>query len=350
MTDNVREVAAATESILDGCLEQDQGEPWDAGTWSQLSSAGLAQIALSESAGGGGGSLREAAEVVRVAGSRCLRAPIAEASLVAAWLLEAAGMSIPTGILSVSTTTDGVLAESDGPNSWVLKGAARKIPYGRFADSIVLMARTEQGPLAIVVDVAAAKVVEGENLAGDPLDDLALAGTRVSGKQFARISFDVARELSLRLALTRLLLCSGAASQVLEMTLRYVGEREQFGRPIGRFQAVQQLVAELAGEAAALEIGSDAALLALESGASNSWLAIASAKTDAERSISRLTAIAHQVHGAIGATQEHQLQRFTRRLWSWREEGGAASFWAEVVAERVLADGAPSVWEQVVGP
>lgn len=351
MTDNIREVADATESILDGCLESDKGDAWDARTWSQLSAAGLTQIAVSEAAGGGGGSLREAAEVVRVAGVRGLRAPIGESSLVAGWLLEVAGMSIPAGILSVSMQTDGVLAETDGSDGWVLQGAARKIPYGRFADAVVLMARTEQGPLAVVVEpaAAAAKSFEGVSLAGDPLDDLDVAGLRVTGQQFARINFDTARELSLRLALSRLLLCSGAASQVLAMTLRYAGEREQFGRPIGRFQAVQQLVAELAGEAAAIEIGADAALLAVESGASNAWLAIASAKIDAERSISRLTAIAHQVHGAIGATQEHRLHRFTRRLWSWREEGGAASFWAEVVADRVLTDGSPRCGNRLSG-
>ena len=70
---------------------------------------------------------------------------------------------------------------------------------------------------------------------------------------------------------------------MLALTLRYTAVREQFGRPIGRFQAVQQLVAELAGEVAAMEIGADSALLALESGASNAWLAVASAKIDAER-------------------------------------------------------------------
>jgi acyl-CoA dehydrogenase len=349
VTDNVREVAEATESILDGWLERDKGELWDAGTWSQLAAAGLTQIAVSESAGGGGGSLREAAEVVRVAGGRCLRAPVAETSLVASWLLETAGMSIPAGVLSVSTSTDGVLAETDDPDGWVLRGVLRKIPYGRVADALVLVAKTERGPLAVVVDPAGLKLVEGEDLAGEPLDDLAVEGLRVAGTRAAPITFDTARQLSMRLALSRLMLCSGAASQVLQMTLRYAGEREQFGRAIGRFQAVQQLVAELAGEVAAMEIGADAALLALESGASNAWLAIASAKTDAERSISRLTAIAHQVHGAIGATQEHQLHRFSRRLWSWREEGGAASFWAVVIADRLLADGSPSLWEQVVG-
>ncbi len=349
MTDNVPEVAAATESILDGCLGSDEGELWDIGTWAQLSTAGLTQIAVSESAGGGGGSLREAAEVVRVAGGRCLRAPVAETSLVASWLLEAAGIPIPAGVLSVSTSTDGVLAEADGPDGWVLRGAVRSIPYGRITDAVVVVAKTEHGPLAVVLDTATVPLAEGQNLAGEPLDDLAVDGRRVTGTHGAPITFDTVRQLSMRLALSRLMLCSGAASQVLAMTLRYAGEREQFGRPIARFQAVQQLVAELAGEVAAMEIGADAALLALESGASNAWLAVASAKTDAERSISRLTAIAHQVHGAIGATQEHQLHRFTRRLWSWREEGGSASFWAVLIADRMLADGSPSLWEQIVG-
>ena len=137
------------------------------------------------------------------------------------------------------------------------------------------------------------------------------------------------------------------------MTLRHVGEREQFGRPLAKFQAVQQLVAELAGEVSALQIGADSAVLAVDSGAADSarsaWLAVACARTDAEQSISRIGAIAHQMHGAMGVTQEHALHRFTRRLWSWREDGVTASAWADAIAGRVLDAGAPSLWEQVVG-
>ncbi len=349
MSDNLREIADATERILVDLLPGDEAESWDTHTWTALAEAGLAHIAVTESAGGGGGSLREAAEVVRVAGAFALRAPLAETSLLATWLSGAAGLAIPTGTLSVATGPDDIRATRGTTGGWTLDGTARRVPYGRFAAAVVLVAVTEQGPLAVIADPAAAKVAEVENLAGDSVDDIDVSGLTVDPDRAAAIADDIVQELGVRLALTRLLLCSGAASQVLSMTVRYTGEREQFGRPIARFQAVQQLVAELAGEVAALQIGVDAALLALASGSSLAWLAVASAKTDAERSIARLTTIAHQVHGAMGATQEHALHRFTTRLWSWREEGGSATRWADAIAGRMLAPQAASLWEQVVG-
>lgn len=63
----------------------------------------------------------------------------------------------------------------------------------------------------------------------------------------APVDTAVAAELPLRAALSRVVLAAGAGQTVLELVLRHLREREQFGRPIAKFQAVQQLVAELAG-------------------------------------------------------------------------------------------------------
>jgi acyl-CoA dehydrogenase len=136
---------------------------------------------------------------------------------------------------------------------------------------------------------------------------------------------------------------------VQHMTVRHVRERVQFGRPLAGFQAVQQQLAELAGEAAALQIGADAAVLAVDSGDPAAWMRVASAKCDADRSVHRLTTIAHQLHGAIGATHEHALRQYTLRLWNWREEGGSGRQWAEQIGRRVLDPEGPSVWASVVG-
>ena len=54
--------------------------------------------------------------------------------------------------------------------------------------------------------------------------------------------------------------------------------------------------------------------------------------------------VAHQVHGAIGFTHEHELHYRTRRLWAWRDEMGSETWWAARVGEAVLARGADGLW------
>ena len=104
----------------------------------------------------------------------------------------------------------------------------------------------------------------------------------------------------------------------MDLSVRYANERVQFGRPIGRFQAVQQQLAELAGEAVLLDVSARAAV-AQWTGAIPAN-AISAARVAAERSAGTVAAIAHQIHGAIGVTSEHDLHRVTLRLTAWREE------------------------------
>ena len=69
------------------------------------------------------------------------------------------------------------------------------------------------------------------------------------------------------------------------------------------------------------------------------WMEVASAKVRVGEAAGAGAAIAHQLHGAIGFTAEHALQRYTRRLWSWRDDFGAESHWAEELGRAVAAAG-----------
>ncbi len=299
---------------------------------------------MPEALGGGGGTLREAAEVVRVAGARSVRVPIAEAALVGGWLLAAAGLSVPAGPLTAALDSGDVTIDAAG----VLGGTVRRVPYGRIAACVVLLADGPTGPVVAVVDPSAGTLTEGTNLAGEPRDDLVLDGlTPVAS---APVDAAVAAELPLRAALSRVVLAAGAGQAALELVLRHVKEREQFGRPIATFQAVQQLVAELAGEVATVTLGSEAALLAVASDdAAYAAMSVASARVVAADASTRIAAIAHQLVAGIGVTREHALHRSTTRLWSWREEGGTEGAWADRLADRALDPSAPPLWQQVVG-
>ena len=111
----------------------------------------------------------------------------------------------------------------------------------------------------------------------------------------------------------------------------YVNEREQFGRPLARFPAVQQEVARMAGEVALITAATQAAVAAGPvaggpvAGGGGALSAVLAAKAQASHGAGTVAAIAHQLHGAIGTTQEHRLRLTTTRLWSWRDEDGRAA-------------------------
>ena len=118
---------------------------------------------------------------------------------------------------------------------------------------------------------------------------------------------------------------AGAMERALDTAVTYAGERKQFGRPIGKFQAVQQNLAVLAGQMAAPAPRPMPAIEALSRDDPDREFLIAIAKTRVGDAATLASEIAHQVHGAIGFTKEYSLQLSTRRLWSWREESAPMS-------------------------
>ena len=131
----------------------------------------------------------------------------------------------------------------------------------------------------------------------------------------------------------------------MDLAVTYAQERVQFGRPISKFQAVQQNLAVLAGQTAAAVAAANLGIAALShpDPAREAFL-IAVAKTRVGEAATLACEIAHQVHGAIGFTKEYALQLSTRRLWSWREEFGGDPEWAARVGAYVCANGADDFW------
>ena len=144
---------------------------------------------------------------------------------------------------------------------------------------------------------------------------------------------------------------AGALEEVLELTVRYANERVQFGKPIGKFQAVQHQAAVLASHAAASSAAAHGALEALRrSQGTEIALEVMLAKIRIGEASGIAAAIAHQVHGAMGFTYEHVLHRSTRRLWSWRDEFGAEAHWAEQAGRLVSQTGGEGLWAYLTSP
>jgi acyl-CoA dehydrogenase len=134
----------------------------------------------------------------------------------------------------------------------------------------------------------------------------------------------------------------------MRLVVRYASEREQFGRPINTFQAVASHLARIAEETAMVSAAADLVVFALAAETSRDEVAMA--KAAAGESASTVARLAHQVHGAIGVTAECDLQLFTRRLLSWRDEHGGEAFWAREVGRRLFKAGTAGAWDIVAAP
>jgi len=140
---------------------------------------------------------------------------------------------------------------------------------------------------------------------------------------------------------------AGALEAALALSTRYANDRVQFGRPIAKFQAVQQQMALLAEQAAAASVAVESAAIVVAADRPSAALAIAAAKIRAGEAAGKVAEIAHQVHGAIGFTHEHSLHRLSRRLWSWRDEFGTEALWSRELGRAVIAAGAAALWPTI---
>lgn len=148
-------------------------------------------------------------------------------------------------------------------------------------------------------------------------------------------------------AIVRSLQCAGALARVLDMTIDHVNTREQFGRPLARFQAVQHALAQLAGEVAAAGAAADHAATAFTRPPDEAEVAVGAARVRIGEAVGIAAGLAHQMHGAIGFTEEHALHRYTTALWRWRDEYGGHPYWARKVGAAAIAAGPGAFWPMV---
>ncbi|WP_448640411.1 acyl-CoA dehydrogenase family protein [Geodermatophilus sp. URMC 63] len=344
VVETVREILAGHEPFV---LTAEQ--PWDAGLWADLAEAGLTGVGLPEEAGGSGGELADAVAVVRTLAAGAGAVPVAEQLLVAAPALLVGDLDLPSPEEPLTVAVDGALTaepsdDGDGPGRFTLTGTAVDVPWAGVARHVAVLARPPagiEGEVLAVVDAADLAASRAVNLAGEPRGSLVLDGVGVPGALLSPAQAGLVRA---RYALARALQISAALEQVLAWTVQYAGERVQFGRPLGRFQAIQLELAQMAGEVTATAALVDAAVQALDRGEDTAVLAAAAAKVRAGAAVEVVAKLAHQVHGAIGFTQEHRLHHLTRRCWSWRDEGGSELVWSRALGAGLLAGGGDDLW------
>jgi acyl-CoA dehydrogenase len=319
---------------------------WRAPLWDALNAAGLPLAWVPEALGGSGGSIADGFAILGAAGHSALAAPLAE-TLAAGWLLAKGGIEAPGGRMTVAPCRprEHISIDAEGR----LSGRAGGVPFAGEAEHIAVLAGDSTSQQIALVKSEQCRIGDGHNLAGDPLDTVLFERVKPLRVAAAPPGVDQ-HSLMLMGSAIRSVEIAGALETILSLSVAYANERVAFERRLGKFQAVQQNLARLADEtAAAIAVSGSAAEAIGKSGKfdDNVFLEVCSAKIRTAEAAAEGSAIAHQVFGAIGFTQEHILHRFTLRMLAWRDDFGNESYWANELGKRAACRGADGFWPWV---
>jgi len=291
--------------------------------------AGLPLAWVPENAGGVGGSLALGFNLIRQAAGFALAAPLAE-TLVANRVLSESGLEVEE-TWSALVFDGGVLpALADGKVSGLVKHAPLHTGVARLVVPV-----SDQGGIRMATFAPNSVAIDyRQNLAGESRAQVQLSEAAPLELSPA---VDAMNEHGLMqfCALVRACQMAGAMERMNELTVAYVKGRQQFGRPLGKFQAIQHKVADIAGESALATAAVEQAVRELSqhpqpfSGNGDVFLSVATAKVVASEAAGTVSRLAHQCHGAMGFSFEYPLQQYSRRIWSWREEYGSEFYWSQ---------------------
>lgn len=311
--------------------------------WSAFAATGFPWISLPVEAGGSGGSLQDALEVLRLVGYHAAPVAAAETGMLGGWLLSGAGLALPDGVVTVASSSD--LDVTETATGLVLTGSLTRVPSANVAERLALLVEVDGRSMVASVPLSDCTTTPMTNLAGERRDTVTIDGVEAESAP-AAAGVD-AEALRFRGALSRAALMAGAIEKISQLTVSYTTERIQFGRPVARFQAVQQHLVWAAQDAALVRMAAESAGRA--AGRGSAHFEIASAKLIANQASARATKACHQAHGAMGMTQEYPLHHYSRRLWSWRKEYGGEREWSRWLGQRVIAEGADGLYPLVTG-
>ncbi|MEM1314695.1 MAG: acyl-CoA dehydrogenase family protein [Pseudomonadota bacterium] len=352
-------LGAETEAVLDTAARvfSDHAEAREP-LWRALEDTGLTLAATPEAQGGVGLPPEAVFSLHRAAGAAAVPVPLAE-TLTARRLLAAAGMEAPEGPLT--------FACGGSVSGGRLTAELYDVPFAGAAPHIVVLAEAAGAPTLALARVAQAESdapslgslpparpkesqggAEGGRIALglDPEADLSFDAAPILAS--APIAWD-ADAAQAEAALMRAAQIAGAMDAALSLTLAHTTAREQFGRALSKFQAIQHMLSEMAGEIAAATAAVEAAAETAGPLTAPDRIAAGAAKLRASEAAGLVAAHAHQCHGAIGYTADYALNRLTRRLWRWREQHGDETFWAVEIGRAAAAPNAPSLRRWIFG-
>lgn len=314
--------------------------------WRELADLGWLGLLIPERYGGSGMQFADMAVLLQEWGNALAPGPLVESSVVSAYIAEhsssddfkshtlqqvATGQSVVVPALATESPNQADVSAHEIPSGWVMEGSLGFVPYANSADVVLLPASTEDGtaifaldaePVSGTVTKSAVRMASGVPTFNLELNEVVCPeGAMVVGPSEADRVLNHARLLG---ATARAIQMVGAGKSVADRTLAYVKERRQFGRPIGAFQAIQHYMADITIKVKSAQHLANRAAWSLDNISDTATLSrdVSQAKWAANKLMPEVCWTAHQSHGAIGFTWEHDMHLYTRRVLSWRAEYG----------------------------
>ncbi len=290
-----------------------------AALWGALAESGFLELMASEDAGGAGLDLDAVFPIFVALGRHAVPVPAAQRIAARALLGDVAP---PSGLL---TLAGHARRAADGSVS------AAHVAFGAIADHVLA---NLDGQLVLLDAARAQRTTTGiRGSLGASLRWAADAVGAPVGDNGAQVAVFSAALHAAALA--------GAMERLFAMTLGYCNDRVQFGKAIGKFQSIQHQLSVMAEHVACAGVAAELAFKAGEK--IPPLLAAATAKARTSASVPLVASTAHALHGAIGVTEEFDLQLYSRRLHEWRMADGSETYWNRIVGEALLGSAMPSV-------
>jgi alkylation response protein AidB-like acyl-CoA dehydrogenase len=323
--------------------------------WKEMAQLGWLGLSLPEAHGGSGLGMVETAILLEELGRAAYPGPywptmlaasaIAEAGTDAQqtrWLGAIAGGSARAALALLDADLDwnpeatATRAEKTG-NGWQLSGVKRYVPWSHAVDVLLVPARAPEGLTLFLVDPSASGLSASPVQSMDPgarLAHLTLDGVPVRGEDVLGAPGSAASRLQGLLrrggvgAAAEML---GAARRCQEMAVGYAKVREQFGQPIGSFQAIRHKCAEMLLETENSHSAVYYAAWALDAGAEDADTAASIAKSYVGDASRKVCGDAIQVHGGIGFTWEYDLHMYFKRAKALEAQYGDGDYHRELI-------------------
>jgi acyl-CoA dehydrogenase len=286
--------------------------------WSALVESGFLDALRESDKGGAGLSLREVHPLLELSGGHALPFPFGQ-TMLARTILDDAGVPVPEESIVLA------IGRADSASG---KLRCINIAHATTAHWALVQSSgtTVLLPVAEAQLEAIAPNTQSANLSWSTATVQSATALRTPPVDFMALEACVLAPM-----------IAGAMASVMRMTLRHANDRVQFGRTLSKFQAIQHQIAVMAEN---LALARTAGRLGCDSdGHLPQTQRVAIAKAVTSESAPSVAAMAHAIHGAIGITEEFDLQLFTRRLHEWRLCAGSEVFWNRHSGAQMIASG-----------
>jgi alkylation response protein AidB-like acyl-CoA dehydrogenase len=327
----------------------DGGSARDRNLWKRLCEVGIIGMGLPEGLGGAGGSLMDDTIVAEQIGRATAVVPILTSVLASSILaalgkvpnpdaIETAnveeiartlvdGSTVVVAAVSGTRAFDLGLMARDTPGGWRIDGSADDLLDGASADVLIAPATTVDGRAWFVLDLRAEGVTLLEQPSLDPTQRLAaidlnsavarrLSDIDLKSDELNSVELNSVEDFLSKGWVILGAQAVGAAERALEITVEYAKQRQAFGQPIGRFQAIKHRVSEMLVDVQNARSAVYNAAWAIDAKRPDAALAARMAKAVAAENAVHVVHEAIQCHGGIGFTWEHDLHLYLRRVKS----------------------------------